>query len=68
MKRIKEDCTATGVSASLGGVTGASDVCELPRDEQHISQAKLQLKSSMEVPSSYGGSPSDELSVIMHRA
>ncbi len=75
MKKIKDDCAASGpkqvianVSACVGGIMGAADACELPRDEQQVSQAKLRLKSSTSAPSSYGGAPGDELSAIMHKA
>ena len=46
----------------------ATDACELPRDEQQVSQAKLCSKYSKSASSSYSGAPGDELSVIMHRA
>ena len=75
MKKIKDECHTSGpkqviadVSACLGGVMSATDACELPRDEQQVSQAKLRSKYSKSASSSYSGAPGDELSVIMHRA
>ena len=52
------------VSASVGGILGASDPCCLPRNEQQVTDVKRRRKQVV-----YGGcSTTDELSVVMQKA
>lgn len=75
MNIIKGKCSDSGpkevvggVCSKIGGVLEASDVCELPRDEQQISQAKRRMKHKSNL-STYGVSyKNDEISVIMQKA
>ena len=76
MEMIKEECGSSGpknvlakISMKVGGVLSASDACELPRDEQQVSQVKRRLKYKSR---SLGGQmqimADDGLSVVMQRA
>ena len=72
MDRIKEESKANGpkgviskVSAELGGVTGATDGCSLPRNEQQVTKAKSRCKTS-EVPSC--SAASDKFAIVVHHA
>ena len=75
MNMIKRKCKGSGpkevvggVCAQLGGVLEVSDVCELPRDEQQVSQVKQRLKQKSNL-STYGVSHSnDEIAVVMQKA
>ena len=66
MARIKHECSdAKGlkkvvqeVSNTYGGVLSATDICQLPRGEQQVSQAKRRCKQSS---ISQAGSADDEL-------
>ena len=56
------------VSARLGGVMKAADACELPRDEQQVSQMKRRLKHKGRLPQAGTSYASDEIAVVMQRA
>ena len=69
---IKEECNKIGpkrvvekVSSQVGGMVSAS-MCELPRNEQQVSQAKRRCKrsDSCQIVSN----PDDELAVVMQKA
>ena len=72
MARIKHECSvAKGlkkvvqeVSASFGGILSATDICQLPRGEQQVSQAKRRCKQ----PGSHVGSADDEFAAVLHKA
>lgn len=56
--------TVGTVSAMVGGVVSARDACELPRNEQQVSDLKQRQKKK---PLTCSAS-NDELSVVMHKA
>ena len=74
LSAIKEECVrgkgpkevVSRVSSAVGGIKNALDSCELPRNEQQVSYVKRQLKTTTSPISSV--SPTDELSVVMHKA
>ena len=57
-KRVVEE-----VSSSLGGVLSASDISQLPRGEQQVSQAKHRNKSKEQIDSA-----DDEFATVLHKA
>ena len=70
MAMIKHESTDKGpkrvvekVSSSLGGVLSASDISQLPRGEQQVSQAKRRNKSKEQI-----GSADDEFATVLHKA
>ena len=73
MARIKHECSdAKGpkkvvqeVSNTYGGVLSATDICQLPRGEQQVSQAKRRCKQSS---ISQAGSADDEFAAVLHKA
>lgn len=73
MARIKHECSeAKGpkkvvqeVSSSFGRVLSATDMCQLPRGEQQVSQAKRRYKQSSV---SHVGSADDEFAAVLHKA
>ena len=73
MAAIKEQCLSgkdgpkrvvSEVSSMVGGVLCASDACELPRNEQQVSDLKQRQKKVMIA----GVNSSDELAVVMQKA
>ena len=73
MAVIKEQCLSgkdgpkrvvSEVSSMVGGVLCASDACELPRNEQQVSDLKQRQKKVMIA----GVNSSDELAVVMQKA
>ena len=73
---IKQECGSSGpknviakVSSKVGGVLSASDACQLPCDEQQVTQAKRRL---MNKSCSFSGqdrvSADDELTIVMQKA
>ena len=74
MLRMKEECekgsgpkkVVSDVSAQVGGLTAATDSCEIPRNEQQVSKLKVRMKSSAGTTNSCA--PSDELGIIMQQA
>ena len=73
MAAIKEQCLSgkdgpkrvvSEVSSMVGGVLCASDACELPRNEQQVSDLKQRQKKAMIA----GVNSSDELAVVMQKA
>ena len=76
MEMIKEECGSSGpknvlakISMKVGGVLSASDACELPRDEQQVSQVKRRLKyKSRSLCGQMQIMADDGLSVVMQRA
>ena len=71
--RIKEEClhsgpkrTVSSVSASSGGIVGASYPGELPRNEQQVSNFKMKQKQVVSTEKRSAGS--DELYTVMFRA
>ena len=72
MAMIKKECNKIGpkrviekVSSQLGGMVSAS-ICELPRSEQQVSQAKRRSKRSDSCR--IVNNPDDELAVVMQKA
>ena len=55
--------TVSVVSSSVGGVVSALDACELPRNEQQVSDMKRRKRVPLGSSTS-----SDELSVVMQKA
>ena len=74
MLRMKEECekgsgpkkVVSDVSAQVGGLTAATDSCEIPRNEQQVSKLKVRMKSSAGTTNLC--TPSDELGIIMQQA
>ena len=74
MARIKHECSeAKGpkkviqeVSADFGGVLSVTDICQLPRGEQQVSQVKRRCKQQSYV--SQVGSADDEFAAVLHKA
>ena len=75
MSAMKERCLSGGdgpkrvvseISSSVGGVVCASDACELPRNEQQVSDLKRRQKKAGPGPSSVASC--DELGVVMQKA
>ena len=73
MAAIKEQCLSgkdgpkkvvSDISSKVGGVLSASDACELPRNEQQISDLKQRQKKVVVA----GGTSCDELAVVMQKA
>ena len=70
MARIKHECSvAKGpkkfvqeVSASVGGMLSATDICQLPQGEQQVSQVKRRCKQQQL------GSADDEFAAVLHKA
>ena len=73
MAKIRQECKSSGpkrviekVSSSVGGVLSATDISQLPRSEQQISQAKRRSKWEQICPQV--SNPDDELAVVLHKA
>ena len=73
MSAIKEQCLSgkegpkqvvSEVSSMVGGVLCASDACELPRNEQQVSDLKQRQKKGVIA----NANPCDELAVVMQKA
>lgn len=73
MARIKHECSdgkgpkkvVQEVSSSFGGVASATDICQLPRGEQQVSQVKHRCKQSSV---SQVGTCDDEFAAVLHKA
>ena len=73
MAVIKEQCllgkvgpkkVVSEISSMVGGVLSAADACELPRNEQQVSDLKQRQKKVVVA----GASSCDELAVVMQKA
>ena len=54
------------ISSSMGGMLSATDMCQLPRSEQQVSQAKRRCKR--QIDSKYVSNPDDELAIVLQKA
>ena len=73
MAMIKQECKSSGpkrvierVSSSMGGILSATDACQLPRNEQQVSQAKRRCKKKDIIPGVQNAD--DELSIVLQKA
>ena len=54
------------ISSSMGGILSATDMCQLPRSEQQVSQAKR--RSKREHDCQRVSNPDDELAIVLQKA
>ena len=73
MSMIKQECRDSGpkrvierVSSAMGGIMRATDSCQLPCNEQQVSQAKRRCKKSALIPGVQN--PDDELAIVLQKA
>ena len=73
MAMIKSESKCSGpkqvierISSSMGGMLSVTDMCQLPRSEQQVSQAKW--RSKREHDFQQVSNPDDELAIVLQKA